>query len=129
MPAKCGAITTHPDATDSRATSPFLSFRGDGSIWGTLFAIDPVPHDITAQAKGLFVLFARLIARELDRQEELEAGRAVLASERDIARLREKFIAIVGHDLRLADLGLSKCCGALRQCGLVKLHCGDAGLG
>lgn len=74
--------------------------RGDGSIWGTLCALDPAPHDITAQAKDLFALFARLIARELDRQEELEAGRAVLASERDTARLREEFIAIVGHDLR-----------------------------
>ncbi|MBY6089774.1 GAF domain-containing sensor histidine kinase [Maritimibacter alkaliphilus] len=74
--------------------------RADGRFWGTLCAIDPMSHEITTQAKDLFTLFARLIARELDRQEELEAGRANLESERDTSRLREEFIAIVGHDLR-----------------------------
>lgn len=74
--------------------------RSDDSFWGTLCAIDPSPRDITPQAEELFRLFARLIARELDRQDELEAGRASLQTERDTARLREEFIAIVGHDLR-----------------------------
>ncbi|TMV35748.1 sensor histidine kinase, partial [Thioclava sp. BHET1] len=69
--------------------------------------MDPAPQKIGPQAEQLFTLFARLIARELDRQDELvkgrqevAAGRASLQSERDTARLREEFIAIVGHDLR-----------------------------
>ena len=74
--------------------------RGDGSFWGTLCAIDPEPRAFGPQVSATFQLFAQLLAHELDREEELESGRAVLASERDTARLREEFIAIVGHDLR-----------------------------
>ena len=74
--------------------------RSDGSFWGTLCAIDPEPHKLGPQVSATFQLFAHLLAHELDREEELESGRAALASERDTARLREEFIAIVGHDLR-----------------------------
>ncbi|TMV13685.1 GAF domain-containing sensor histidine kinase [Arenibacterium halophilum] len=81
--------------------------RSDDSIWGTLCALDPAPREIDAEAEQLFTIFARLIARELDRQDEItmgrqeiSAGRASLQTERDTARLREEFIAIVGHDLR-----------------------------
>lgn len=74
--------------------------RTDASFWGTLCAIDPEPREIGPGTLTAFQLFAHLIALELDRQEELESGRAALASERDTARLREEFIAIVGHDLR-----------------------------
>lgn len=81
--------------------------RNDGSIWGTLCAIDPEPRKIGPQVEQLFTIFARSIARELDRQDELAKGRqeiaegrASLQTERDTARLREEFIAIVGHDLR-----------------------------
>jgi len=74
--------------------------RGDGSFWGTLCALDPEPRAFGPQVSATFQLFAQLLAHEIDREEELESGRAVLASERDTARLREEFIAIVGHDLR-----------------------------
>lgn len=81
--------------------------RSDNIIWGTLCAIDPDPREIRPQAEQLFTIFARSIARELDRQDELAKGRqkiaegrASLQTERDTARLREEFIAIVGHDLR-----------------------------
>lgn len=74
--------------------------RTDGAFWGTLCAIDPEPRVLDEATLLTFHLFAQLIAVELDRQDELEAGRTALASERDTARLREEFIAIVGHDLR-----------------------------
>jgi signal transduction histidine kinase len=74
--------------------------RRDGSFWGTLCAIDPEPRELGPQVTATFELFAHLLADELDREEELEGGRAALASERDTARLREEFIAVVGHDLR-----------------------------
>ena len=110
----CGSMIAIPDVDASTVWSDHHTPRqygfksyislpvvlGDGSIWGTLCALDPAPHDITTQAKDLFALFARLIAREIDRQEELDNGRARLQTERDTARLREEFIAIVGHDLR-----------------------------
>ncbi len=74
--------------------------RNDGSFWGTLCAIDPKPQKLNSEVSATFQLFAQLLAHELDREDELERGRAALASERDTARLREEFIAIVGHDLR-----------------------------
>lgn len=73
---------------------------GDGSFWGTLCAIDPQPRPLGPEITAIFRLFAQVLANELDREEEVENGRAALASERDTARLREQFIAIVGHDLR-----------------------------
>lgn len=117
----CRSIITIPDVDDSEVyrdhPTPrkygFKSYisvpiiRNDGSIWGTLCAIDPEPRKIGPQAEQLFTIFARSIARELDRQDELAKGRqevaegrASLQTERDTARLREEFIAIVGHDLR-----------------------------
>lgn len=74
--------------------------QADGGFWGTLCAIDPEPRAFGPEVLTIFQLFAQLIAHELDRQEELEGTRAALESERDTARLREEFIAIVGHDLR-----------------------------
>lgn len=74
--------------------------RGGGGFWGTLCAIDPAPRELGPEMSAMFQLFAQLLTLELDREEELESGRAALVSERDTARLREEFIAIVGHDLR-----------------------------
>lgn len=74
--------------------------RSDGSFWGTLCAIDPQPRLLGPEVLTNFQLFARLVASELDREAELERQRVALASERDTARLREEFIAVVGHDLR-----------------------------
>ena len=75
-------------------------FRSDNSFWGTLCAIDPKPRVLGPHIPATLQLFAQLISVELDREEELENGRAALATERDTARLREEFIAVVGHDLR-----------------------------
>ncbi len=117
----CRSIITIPDVDESDVyrnhPTPlqygFKSYisvpivRSDDSIWGTLCALDPDPRDIGPQEEQLFTIFARSIARELDRQDELAMGRqeiaegrASLQTERDTARLREEFIAIVGHDLR-----------------------------
>jgi signal transduction histidine kinase len=81
--------------------------RGDGSFWGTLCAIDPEPRALGPEVSATLRLFAQLLAHELDREEELESRRAALATERDTARLREEFIAIVGHDLRNPIAGVS----------------------
>ncbi len=52
------------------------------------------------QVLGTFKLFAELIAYHLDTEERLRATAALLESEREIAELREQFIAVLGHDLR-----------------------------
>lgn len=89
--------------------------RADGRPWGTLCAIDPAPREIGAAVLSAFQLFAQLIALDLDRQDELEAGRAALATERDTARLREEFIAVVGHDLRNPIAAVSAGLGMLAR--------------
>lgn len=74
--------------------------RADGSFWGTLCAIDPDARPLPDGVRNGFQLFAKLVAAGLDRLDELDDGRAALVIERDTARLREEFIAVVGHDLR-----------------------------
>jgi signal transduction histidine kinase len=76
-------------------------FRSDGSVFGTLCAIDPRPAALNnPQTIGMFRLFADLIAFHLDAIDRLEASRSTLIDVRKEAELREQFIAVLGHDLR-----------------------------
>lgn len=75
--------------------------RADGAFWGTLCAIDPRPAVLrTPAVTGMFDLFAQLIAFHLDAQESLVASASALLDARETAKLREEFIAVLGHDLR-----------------------------
>lgn len=76
-------------------------FRGDRSFWGTLCAIDPQPARVeTAEARGMFRLFADLVGFHLDAHERLRASESALRHETDTARRREQFVAALGHDIR-----------------------------
>ncbi len=73
----------------------------DGSFFGTLCAIDPKPARLnTPGTIGMFRFFARLIAKNLDADRDLKASQSALTDERQVAELREQFIAVLGHDLR-----------------------------
>lgn len=73
----------------------------DGRFFGTLCAIDPKPANVNnPEILGMFALFADLIAMHLDAQYRLAANEAALQSEREMSKLREQFIAVLGHDLR-----------------------------
>ena len=48
----------------------------------------------------MFRLFADLIGHHLDAQERLAANEAQIAQQMEVERLREQFIAVLGHDLR-----------------------------
>jgi signal transduction histidine kinase len=66
----------------------------DGTMFGTLCAIDPQPRDLSAPAiRDSFTLFANLIGMHLDLGDRL-------AKEIQAGALREQFIAVLGHDLR-----------------------------
>ena len=83
-------------------------FRSDGTMFGTLCAIDPHPHRVnTPEIVGTFKLFAELIAAHLDALQRAESAELLLLDERKVSELREQFIAVLGHDLRnpLAALG------------------------
>lgn len=82
--------------------------RQDGSVFGTLCAIDPKPAKLNNPTTiNMFKLFAELIASHLDAAENVSSAQAGLASEKAMAELREQFIGVLGHDLRnpLAAIG------------------------
>jgi len=73
----------------------------DGVFFGTLCALDRRPHMVdTPEIVASFTLFAELIAYHLDADRRVREAAAMLAREREIAELREQFIAVLGHDLR-----------------------------
>jgi signal transduction histidine kinase len=73
----------------------------DGTIFGTLCAIDPRPARLkTPEVIGMFKLFAELIAFHLNTIEQLATTQERLLNAQETAELREQFIAVLGHDLR-----------------------------
>lgn len=88
----------------------FPIYRKDGRFFGTLCAIDLEPAKLDNQeTKELFALYTQLISFHLDAIEELKEVSSSLKEERQIAELRETFIAILGHDLR-NPVGTTRMC-------------------
>lgn len=76
-------------------------FRASGEFFGTLCAIDPLPATFDeAIVLKTFQLFAELIASQLETEEQLQTSETELLAARDVATLREQFIAVLGHDIR-----------------------------
>jgi signal transduction histidine kinase len=76
-------------------------FRQDGEFFGTLCALDPLPRKLDdPNVVKTLQLFAKLIAAELDVEERLARSTSALLDAHDTAKLREQFIAVLGHDLR-----------------------------
>ncbi|MFJ3526315.1 ATP-binding protein [Pseudomonas sp. NPDC090203] len=74
---------------------------GDGEFFGTLCAIDSVPANLEEPAiVKTLTLFAQLIAMSLDSQKNLEATQSALVAAKEHGRLRDQFVAVLGHDLR-----------------------------
>ncbi|MFQ6345997.1 GAF domain-containing sensor histidine kinase [Pseudomonas sp. R11F] len=75
--------------------------RANGEFFGTLCAIDPAPSEVEKpEILENLTLFAQLIAVNLDMQNSLEARQTELEDVRETGRLRDQFIAVLGHDLR-----------------------------
>lgn len=75
--------------------------RPDGTFFGTLCAIDPKPAKVNnPDTIQTFELFASLIAAHLETADRLLASEVALTEERALSELRERFIAVLGHDLR-----------------------------
>ncbi len=95
----CGHATPAMYGFQSYISMPIV--HRDGRFFGTLCAIDPRPARLrNPETIGMFRLFAELIAAHLDSDDELRASGAALREERQLAALREQFIAVLGHDLR-----------------------------
>ena len=70
---------------------------GDGTLFGTLCAVDPEPRVITRQQVELLVIIARFVATELERDREA-AARA--RAEAELAGARDAVLADLAHDLK-----------------------------
>jgi len=76
-------------------------YRSDGSFFGTLCAIDTEPRNIKhPRAVAMLEMFADIIGRSLETEEQLEAEKRLAEQERELARIQEEFVAVLGHDLR-----------------------------
>ncbi len=75
--------------------------RKDGTMFGTLCAIDPEPAQVNnKKTLTMFRLFAEMIANHLDARMQLLETEENLREEIEISKVREQFIAVLGHDLR-----------------------------
>lgn len=98
-PVYCGHPTPAIYGFQSYISMPILC--KDGSFFGTLCAIDPKPAKLKdPEIVGMFRLFAELIAAHLDSVDQIAVSEQLLARERSFGAMREKFIAVLGHDLR-----------------------------
>jgi signal transduction histidine kinase len=76
-------------------------FRTDGRFFGTICALDPNPAPLKSSTiQSTMESFARMLALQIEAEENLQKTEAALRQERDTAELREQFIAVLGHDLR-----------------------------
>ena len=74
--------------------------RPGGAFFGTLCAVDVKPTRFTPERVSMLKLFAELIGFHLDAQDRLQASSAALSKAREDAEVRERFIAVLGHELR-----------------------------
>ncbi|TBU96385.1 GAF domain-containing sensor histidine kinase [Phytopseudomonas dryadis] len=96
-------FSTHPIPKrygfESYLSIPII--RANGEFFGTLCALDPLPARLDdPNMLQTLELLAQLIAKNLDMQERLQVSDKALLDAREVARLREQFIAVLGHDLR-----------------------------
>lgn len=76
-------------------------YRSDGTFFGTLCAIDTEPRDVKhPRAVAMLEMFADIIGRGLETEERLEAQEQMVSHERELSRIQEEFVAVLGHDLR-----------------------------
>jgi GAF domain-containing protein len=76
-------------------------FLKDGSFFGTLCAIDPRPNKPSRpEVLGMFQLFAKMIGGALDAELRFATSEQYRLDQEEIHRLRDQFIAVLGHDLR-----------------------------
>jgi signal transduction histidine kinase len=76
-------------------------YRPSGEYFGTLCGLDPAKAQLTEKTtRNTLMLFAELISRQLASEVVLVEAQAALSDEMKIAKQREQFIAMLGHDIR-----------------------------
>jgi signal transduction histidine kinase len=79
----------------------FPIYTAEGEYFGTLCGLDAVPAKLReGKTTDLIGLFAEMISLQLTEEDASLQVREALARERELAGLREQFMAVLGHDLR-----------------------------
>jgi signal transduction histidine kinase len=98
-PLYCRPLAPALHPIESCISAPII--LANGRYFGNLSALDPSPAKIgEPRTVSMFEQFAALIAAQLDNQRLRDQEHRALLDERAAGRLREQFIAILGHDLR-----------------------------
>jgi signal transduction histidine kinase len=98
-PVYCGHPTPRMYGFQSYIAVPI--FRRSGEYFGNICGLDPLPRTLKdAKTLSTLRLFSELISLQLEAEERHEGDRAALCEQREAAKLREEFIAVLGHDLR-----------------------------
>jgi signal transduction histidine kinase len=98
-PMFCDHPTPKLYGFESYISIPIL--RANGDFFGTLCALDPRQAKLDdPNILATLELFAQLIASQLDLEDRLTESQSALGAEQESARIREQFIAVLGHDLR-----------------------------
>jgi signal transduction histidine kinase len=76
-------------------------FLSDGTFFGTLCAIDSKPVDLsTLPVEKVLGLYTKLIAAQLESELRRDRAELALMDAEEAGRLRDQFVAVLGHDLR-----------------------------
>ena len=76
-------------------------YRPSGEYFGTLCGLDPKSAPLTCTStRQTLTLFAELISRQLVTEAILQDAKNALGDEVESSKLREQFLAMLGHDIR-----------------------------
>jgi signal transduction histidine kinase len=96
---RSGRLIVHNKPYESCVSMPIL--LAEGRYFGKLCALDPSPAKVPESfILSMFTQFADLIASQINIQLLHEREHRALLDERAESELRERFIAVLGHDLR-----------------------------
>lgn len=91
-------------------------YRPSGEYFGTLCGLDPEKAELSSRTTAnTLTLFAELISRQLASEVVLREATAALSDEKEVAKLREQFVAMLGHDIRTPLSTISNGVEILRQ--------------
>ena len=74
--------------------------RAGGGHFGILCAVKRRQPHMNPRLLDTLELFAKLLGFHLDAHEQIRAANRALSRELEISRMREQFLAMLGHDLR-----------------------------
>ncbi len=90
-----------PKLYDFRAYSSVPIFLADGAYFGNLFALDPAPRDAGSErSQATFSACARMLGKLIDDEIENQRTHQRLLTAESVGSARERFLAVVAHDLR-----------------------------